>query len=100
MSEDKMKRRRFLADLLFAGGVISAAALLAKATQPAGPTTLATGTPAPQSASPTPPPVQLDGDVAAPQPPVEPRLGGAVAPPQPQPRIKGDVAPPRRQPKR
>jgi len=32
MSEEKIKRRRFLADILFAGGAISAAALLAKST--------------------------------------------------------------------
>ncbi|MCA9794125.1 MAG: hypothetical protein KC910_20090, partial [Candidatus Eremiobacteraeota bacterium] len=31
MSEDKIKRRRFLADILFAGGGLTAAAFLAKA---------------------------------------------------------------------
>lgn len=108
MSDDKIKRRRFLADLLFAGGAVSAAALLAKVTQTKGQTTVATGSPLPTPActstpagTSTPqPPVQLDGDVAVPQKPVpEPRLGGAVAPPMPQqPRVKGDAAPPRPKP--
>lgn len=95
MSQEKMNRRRFLADLLFAGGAISAAALLAQSSRKQA------GNPNP---SPPPPP---------PEPPIEDvKLGGAVCPPQEQPsppppppqphpagapmppRVKGDVAVP------
>ena len=94
MSEDKIKRRRFLADILFAGGAISAAALLAKATQmggrpePAPPGSVVA--PASPPAPPSPPPDnRLDGDFVAPQvqvtPPPEPVLGGKPVAPQPRP---------------
>ncbi len=90
MSGDKIKRRRFLADLLFAGGAVTAAALLAQAGD-------AEKKPSP---SPTPQktqcPPQLDGDVAiptspSPKPP-EPVLGGK--PMAPQPMVKGEARPP------
>lgn len=97
MSGDKIKRRRFLADLLFAGGAVTAAALLAQAGE-------AERKPSP---SPTPQktqcPPQLDGDVAIPASPSpqakppEPALGGK--PMAPQPMLKGEPAPPR-QPKK
>lgn len=98
MSEDKIKRRRFLADLLFAGGAISAAALLARATQGQS-QTVATpspvNTPCVKNPQAPPPSPQIDGDVAIP----EPALGGKVAAPQPvRPQIKGDVAIPQRPP--
>jgi hypothetical protein len=99
MSEDKMKRRRFLADILFAGGAISAAALLAKASQstaPAGPTATPVVANPTYQADPADP--HLDGEVALPQVQTpktpEPVLGGKVQ--APQPHVKGDVAPPRR----
>lgn len=96
MSEDKIKRRRFLADILFAGGAISAAALLAKATQ-MGASPAPVTPPAPPA--PQPPPVPLDGDAEIPQVRAtrqpEPVLGGKPMAPQPQ--VKGDVAVPRQQ---
>lgn len=98
MSGDKIKRRRFLADLLFAGGAVTAAALLAQAGE-------AERKPSP---SPTPQktqcPVQLDGDVSLPASPhakpPEPALGGKPMPPQPM--LKGEPMPPRQtqQPKK
>ena len=92
MSGDKIKRRRFLADLLFAGGAVSAAALLAQAGD-------AERKPSP---SPTPQrtssPPQLDGDVALPASPSpstpEPALGGK--PMAPQPMVKGEARAPQR----
>ena len=96
MSGDKIKRRRFLADLLFAGGAVSAAALLAQAGD-------AERKPSP---SPTPQktqcPPQLDGDVAIPASPnpsssptpPEPVLGGK--PMAPQPMVKGEAKMPQR----
>ena len=98
MSEDKIKRRRFLADLLFAGGVVSAAALLARATQGQSETVASPSpaqTPCLQNSQAPPPSPILDGDVAIP----EPALGGKVAAPQPvRPQIKGDVAMPQPRP--
>lgn len=95
MSEDKIKRRRFLADILFAGGAVSAAALLARAALPPKPEPQVAGkmmcptppqqpaTPMvrgeavlPQSTTPTPVPhddTVLGGKVQMPQPPT---LGG------------------------
>jgi hypothetical protein len=84
VSDDRLKRRRFLADMLFAGGALGAAALTARWMSQAPP-------PAPQQAavrpSPFPPPAfdpnlstqppALDGDVM----PVTP---GRVAAPQVQ----------------
>lgn len=73
MSEDKIKRRRFLADILFAGGALSAAALLARAAIPQKPD--------PQPA----------GAVVCPSPVATPQLGGEPSPPQPDPAsIRGD----------
>lgn len=94
-----MKRRRFLADILFAGGAISAAALLAKATQPpAAP--IQTPTPACSQPPVATPQIQLDGAVAMPQAlpskTPEPVLGGKAV--QPQPQVKGDFAQPRAKP--
>jgi hypothetical protein len=90
MSSDKINRRRFLADLLFAGGAVTAAALLAQtgdAEKKPSPSPTATCKKDPQ---------QLDGDVAipptaTPKPP-EPPLGGK--PMAPSPMVKGDVAAP------
>lgn len=103
MSDEKIKRRRFLADILFAGGAISAAALLAKATQGPG-RPIPTPTPAcsqPSPASVATPEVQLDGDIALPQAQPsktpEPALGGKVVQPQ-SPQVKGDFVQPRAKP--
>lgn len=113
MSEDKLKRRRFLADILFAGGALTAAALLTSevlAKNPQiSPTPGGTKSPSPTPQNPTgkstakPPDPHLGG---APMPPRTPRTpqpnikGEAVAPrarvtPQPSSRLEGDVAPPR-----
>ncbi|MGE0493434.1 MAG: hypothetical protein AB7S38_29770 [Vulcanimicrobiota bacterium] len=117
MSDDKIKRRRFLADVLFAGGGLTAAAFLAKAgldrhepnpgvagdmkmPQPAN-------TPV---ASPTCEDPEIEGDVALPEPeqtpcekpPLtpqdEPNVAGGMRPPQPPPEaLPGRVAVPRDQ---
>ena len=99
MSNDKIKRRRFLADILFAGGAISAAALLAKVSQTPAPP-IQTPTPACSQSPVATPEIQLDGEVAMPQAlpskTPEPVLGGKVV--QPQPQVKGDFAQPRAKP--
>ncbi len=104
MSQEKIRRRRFLADLLFAGGALSAAALLAQSTRhqaapaatpsPAStPEALATPAASPSDCplpgEPMPPEPHVEGDVAAPR---EPVLGGKPAMPQPEPHTKGKVA--------
>ncbi len=86
MSEKKLKRRRFLADLLFAGGGLTAAAFLAKAglgsddgvSDPieCGPEQPLPGMAAPPKQVPDPPP-SLDGEPAPPAEP-EPNLAGNV----------------------
>lgn len=87
MSEDKIKRRRFLADILFAGGAISAAALLAQATRGPKPEPSVAGS----APSPTPkvtvtPEMMAKGEMALPSPPPKPEvhLKGKVALPQPK----------------
>lgn len=126
MSEDKRSRRRFLADLLFAGGALSAAALAAKSRmtspKPIASATPAQASPTPAQVSPTPqvqitPPVingpepPTPGLVAPPIATPEPVLGGKPAAPEPaipgkmkaprphQPVLKGDVAAPLPRPK-
>ena len=73
MSHQRKSRRRFLADLLFAGGVVSAAALLARQTgqslQPPEPA-VPGGIRPPQ---PHEDPIQLDGEVSCPQPQTTPK---------------------------
>lgn len=105
MSEDKIKRRRFLADVLFAGGGLTAAAFLAKAgferSQPDqlpgavavpndGQTPTCEQTP---SCTPTPDDPSLGGEPMPPEPP----MPGQMALPQPPPEVipDGDVAAPR-----
>lgn len=103
MSQEKFRRRRFLADLLFAGGALSAAALVARiARQQAEPRPPLPGEPiAPQTPTspntPGPDP-GLDGDVGPPdsiRSTPEPMLGGKPAAPRPEPVVKGKVALPR-----
>lgn len=81
MSEDKIKRRRFLADILFAGGAISAAALLARATQ---------------SGSQATPEPQVMGGTTMPPPDCastpEAVLGGKPTMPTPDIQVKGEMA--------
>lgn len=98
MSQEKIHRRRFLADLLFAGGALSAAALLAQGTRTqAGNSRSPSPTPAPPLEVP-PQDVKLGGAVCPPQdrptpppPPVrQPHTAGAPLPP----RLEGDVAVP------
>ncbi|MCA9794126.1 MAG: hypothetical protein KC910_20095 [Candidatus Eremiobacteraeota bacterium] len=87
MSEDKIKRRRFLADILFAGGGLTAAAFLAKAQfgQPDPPPTdppeaLAT----PECAHTPEPDIRAKGEVAPPEPlPPEPAMPGKMKAPEP-----------------
>ncbi len=95
MSEEKIKRRRFLADILFAGGAISAAALVAKATQ-------ATANPGPVAQNSTPPgpptPPATPAVTPSVKTPPEPQLGGAVVcptqvtPVPPPVNVRGEVA--------
>lgn len=86
MSEERLKRRRFLADALFAGGALGAAALTARyLTQPPPPEPPVPGNmPAPvitPSATPTcAEPPGFDGDVVAPMP-----SGRVAAPPRSNP---------------
>ena len=99
MSKDKLQRRKFLADVLFAGGGLTAAALLAKmATSEGGtgcdpggvPGLVAHPDPDTPDGTATPShcgPGKLDGDVQAP----EPQLGGKPMPPQ---RLEGDFEAP------
>jgi hypothetical protein len=91
VSQEKIQRRRFLADILFAGGALSAAALAAKAwNQPQVTSALPSATPdAPTPLAPVTPPVtnhplpqnntMLSGEVA---PPMHP--AGAPMPPRMQ----------------
>lgn len=105
MSEDKkLKRRKFLADCLFAGGGLTAAAFLAKigassggteppvATKtPVDPgTPIAQDPPMPGAAVPPKHPPELAGEVAVPE---EPMIEGDVVTPDPV-HVKGKVAAP------
>lgn len=92
MTDGRIKRRRFLADILFAGGALSAAALLAQVSQ-AEPTPSPNPAPATQTPAATPKPsrtpeFQLDGDVALPPP--KPKVA-------PEPTVRGRVVLPQRQ---
>lgn len=101
MSEKKLKRRKFLADFLFAGGTLTAAAFLAKVSledEPPRPEK----TPEPQQCLKTPEPPPLDGaveppmvkgDVAEPVPPHRP-MPGEMAIPKPEAKLAGLVASP------
>lgn len=99
MSGDKINRRRFLADLLFAGGAVTAAALLA---QTGDAEKKPSPSPTPKATCKSPEGIQLDGDVtmpASPTPkPPEPVLGGK--PMAPSPMVKGEVAVPIQKPKK
>lgn len=94
-------RRRFLADMLFLGGGLTATALLAK-TQIAGATPKGKPTPAttPQTAStPVENPPDIAGEMVAPEAPNP--AGGRRAPvnkPECPPDIDGDVALPEAEP--
>ena len=90
MSDDKLKRRRFLADILFAAGGVTAAALVAH-------TALAKPAekkpPEKPSASPSQTPSQCS---ASPAQPSELRVKGEMeAPRRVQPVVKGDSKAPR-----
>ena len=99
MSEDKKSRRRFLADLLFAGGALSAAALAAKASL--GPSNSPEASVSPHTIAATPEPLQtpvvkppeppLPGAMINPSPTFEPALGGKTAPPQPEAMVEGGM---------
>lgn len=97
MSEKKLRRRKFLADLLFAGGGLTAAALIAKAAGGPGAEPQVAGVVCPPESLPTPvepPPEQhVEGDFVEPVP-QDPQLGGEPMPPQPEPMIEGKVVMP------
>jgi len=112
MSDDKRTRRRFLADMLFAGGAVTAASVLGYVATHTKPTpqhpvgAMVPATPAPSPAlAPTPVQEMLpDGDMVAPRKqtstmctPSEP-LMPAGAPPPPPPRQGKAARPVRRQP--
>jgi hypothetical protein len=104
MSEDKLKRRRFLADMLFAGGALTGLAWLAEhgliERVHAEETPAVAGTPAPP-VNPNPSAPYTKGDARAPvqcTPSLDPEApnprGGARAPIQPAPAVRGEsVAP-------
>ncbi|GMU53388.1 MAG: hypothetical protein AMXMBFR33_25340 [Candidatus Xenobia bacterium] len=73
MSEDRLKRRRFIADMLFAGTAMAGAGLVSRWAM------------AQKDPPPTPPP--SPSSTPSPEPP---RMRGEVE----APRVKGDVAPP------
>lgn len=83
-------RRRFLADMLFLGGGITAAAVLAKTVgggEVAGQNAPPAATPTPKSCDMVP-----DGDMALPTEPVEPAVKGLVAPQKVDPpKPRGEV---------
>lgn len=100
--EDRKKRRQFLADMLFAGGGLAAAALLAKnyAPQPtvaqATPTPSATPSSCPTPEGPYPGEMMIEPQVGG-KPVAQPQvpLGGEPLPPQtPGPHPEGDVVAP------
>lgn len=70
MSEDRLKRRRFLADVLFAGSAVAGAGLLSRwamAQKPdATSTPVAAGTPSPPQPAGEPVAPRSKGDVACP----------------------------------
>lgn len=90
MSEKKLRRRKFLADLLFAGGGLTAAALIAKS-QGGGPERVE---PAPSQPLPAKP-EDLPGLVAPPEP--EPHIKGKVVAPDPHPEVRGQAVQPSKQ---
>lgn len=101
--KNKRTRRRFLADMLFLGGGVTAAAMIAKSQMGKEPTPEpplagavappeAVKTPCPTPAQTTECPPPLPGE------PMPPEIEGEFVlpedPPAPPPDIKGDVAPP------
>ena len=105
--KNKRTRRRFLADMLFLGGGVTAAALIARSqlgSQPVEPQVAgdmevpiadATPCPAPTQTPDCPPP--MPGEPVMVPPPVEdPNIAGEVMMPPPEntPAVKGDVAAP------
>ena len=87
MSEKKLQRRKFLADLLFAGGGLTAAALIARVShggepEPIPPEPVVVGTPAP--------PEPVPGQMVVP----EPHVKGEAIPPEPQ--LDGYITQPER----
>lgn len=89
-AQPRKSRRRFLADLLFVGGGLSAAALLAKSQlgSPPDVTPAPTSTPAPACTKSVELPPDVAGEMVVPEPPIS--KGEAVAP-QPEGRM---VTPP------
>lgn len=105
MSEDRKTRRRFLADLLFAGGAVTAASVLGyAATHTGAPAAAGTPTPAVPAETPAAPvtpaaqetPICPDPDLqpggAAP-PPREVMPSGRAAPSRPRPVTRDPMAP-------
>ncbi len=83
MSEPQKKRRQFLADVLFAGGALGAAAL--------GTRYLMTPRAAPKE-QPTPAPTATKKPPASPTPvPEAPTRGRVISQPTPAPALDGDV---------
>ncbi|MGE0493433.1 MAG: hypothetical protein AB7S38_29765 [Vulcanimicrobiota bacterium] len=100
MSEDKIKRRRFLADVLFAGGGLTAAAFLAKAQfgQPDPPLVKPSPRETPTCAHPPEPDRRGQGEGAPPHPAPptqpEPAVPGKMKAPNPRPielQLEGEV---------
>lgn len=92
---DKRKRRQFLADALFAGGSLAAAALLARhfaQPEPVVAQTTPTPTPTPSSTPTSCPPDPnrpVPGEMVA--PPIEGKVAPATPAPTTTPSIRGDA---------
>ena len=88
MSDDRLKRRRFLADVLFAGGAVAGAGLLSRWAVAQKPTTTPSPAPTPnQPLGGEPMPPAVKGDVkttpsSSPSPDPHPPLGGKPMPPK------------------
>jgi len=90
MGEDRIKRRRFLADLLFAGGALTAAALAARAIAaypPAEPLVMGSSAQPEPIPADTPKPMQF---TASPVPVDSGALGGFVVQTKPDHRPTGN----------
>ena len=95
MGEDKLKRRRFLADLLFAGGALTAAALVAdqalRAKRPEPPHVQGAAVPTRATETPCVPEASCSPSV----PTEKPMAPGQMKAPRQRPIVEGEPAPPR-----
>lgn len=84
MSEDRLKRRRFLADMLFAGSAVAGAGLVSRWAMAQKPDPTPSHTPTPPQPAGEPLPPRSKGDVACP-----PLATPSASPTPPQPPTGG-----------